>query len=281
MKEVIGKNIRTKRTELGLTQKELASDIITRNMLSLIESGKALPSLDVLFKIAKRLGVTPQKLLCEENSAFLEAKNENIENVRALFWQKNYEECMRLIDSLPDSDDELSYVYAYSAFYHGKRLMDSGSLSGAKNFFLCALSHCEKTVYCTDEIKITSKLYLAVCENIQSPLLEMDTDDYLAGLVGSYDYEFFKYITPDLSFEYRNPYFRRHVDAKILMKKYKFAEAIAMLTSLEDDIKKDFNAAVLFNVYSDLEVSYRQMGDFEKAYRYSTKKISLLNAFKG
>ena len=158
--------------------------------------------------------------------------------------------------------------------------MLSGSLQSAKSMLQTSLSYCEKTLYSTKEIGITSRLYLAVCENIQSPLLELDTDEYLSGFTNSYDCELFKYITPDLSFNYTNEVFKKHVEAKILMKKYRYLEAIDILHSLEDLKNDNFNAIVLFNVYSDLEISYKQIGDFEKAYRYSSKKFTLLNAFK-
>ena len=70
-----------------------------------------------------------------------------------------------------------------------------------------------------------------------------------------------------------------HLTAKALIKKYKFYEAIELLTQIEDAKNKFYNAPMLFGVYTDLELAYKQLGDFEKAYRYSTKRISLLNAF--
>ena len=43
---------------------------------------------------------------------------------------------------------------------------------------------------------------------------------------------------------------------------------------------KDYNACVLFGVYSDMEIAFKQIGDFENAYRYASKKLSLISAFK-
>ena len=51
--------LRVLRMAAGLTQKELAGDRITRNMLSLIESGNASPSVSTLLYLAERLEVSP------------------------------------------------------------------------------------------------------------------------------------------------------------------------------------------------------------------------------
>ena len=51
----IGSRIRRARLEAGLSQRQLCGDIITRNMLSLIENGSAVPSLQTLEALAWRL----------------------------------------------------------------------------------------------------------------------------------------------------------------------------------------------------------------------------------
>ncbi len=52
----IGKRIKEVRLAAGLSQRQLCGDTITRNMLSLIESGRAKPSMDTLACLADRLG---------------------------------------------------------------------------------------------------------------------------------------------------------------------------------------------------------------------------------
>lgn len=51
----IGHRIKTARLEAGLSQRQLCADVVTRNMLSLIESGKARPSMDTLRHFARTL----------------------------------------------------------------------------------------------------------------------------------------------------------------------------------------------------------------------------------
>ena len=51
----LGEKIRIARQEKGFSQRQLCADRITRNMLSLIESGRARPSMDTLLYLAERL----------------------------------------------------------------------------------------------------------------------------------------------------------------------------------------------------------------------------------
>ncbi|MBE6959001.1 MAG: helix-turn-helix transcriptional regulator [Ruminococcaceae bacterium] len=51
----IGMRLRQARLEMGLSQRQLCGDVITRNMLSQIENGTARPSMDTLVYLAARL----------------------------------------------------------------------------------------------------------------------------------------------------------------------------------------------------------------------------------
>ena len=62
---LIGRRIATLRAELGLTQEKLAWDagLESKGYLSRIESGQRVPSLELLDRLARRLGVEPRDLL--------------------------------------------------------------------------------------------------------------------------------------------------------------------------------------------------------------------------
>ena len=64
------------------------------------------------------------------------------------------------------------------------------------------------------------------------------------------------------------------------MKKYAYYEAIEILRELEDSKNRSYNACILFGVYADMEIAFKQIGDFENAYRYASKKLSLITAFQ-
>lgn len=61
----IGKKLRQARLDAGMSQRQLCADVITRNMLSLIENGSARPSMDTLAYLAQRLG-KPMAFFLEE-----------------------------------------------------------------------------------------------------------------------------------------------------------------------------------------------------------------------
>ena len=54
---MIGEKIRALRIQKKMTQAELAGSFITRNMLSQIENGVAMPSVPTVLELAKRLDV--------------------------------------------------------------------------------------------------------------------------------------------------------------------------------------------------------------------------------
>ena len=62
----IGEKIKKLRKLRGMTQAELAGSLITRNMLSSIENGKANPSLDTLTHIAANLSVSVSYLVSDD-----------------------------------------------------------------------------------------------------------------------------------------------------------------------------------------------------------------------
>ena len=79
----IGNKIKRLRIERGLTQQQLSGDKITRNMLSCIESGKALPSMASFFYICEFLGITPAEFFSVEQS-YPERVREINEHLRQL-----------------------------------------------------------------------------------------------------------------------------------------------------------------------------------------------------
>ncbi len=274
----IGKRIKDRRLALGLTQSQLTDGYMTRNMLSLIEAGNALPSLDTAEYLAKKLGIPLSYLLAEDRELRAFERRESVNTVRELFADGKYQECLDAFSKIDELDNELNYIYAYASFYLGKSMTNDGSLDRAVKHLNEALKKSKETIYDTSVITAAAPLYLAVATNVQSPLLELDTEKYESARLSAFDYELYKYLTGDLDFAYASNLLKLHTEAKTLMKKYRFYDAIEILRKTEELKTTEYNAFVLFGVYSDLEGCYKQLGDFENAYRYSSKKFNLLNA---
>ena len=86
----LGKRIKEARLAMGLSQRQLCGDEITRNMLSQIENGSTRPSMDTLRYLASRMGKTVSYFLEEEtvtspNQALMAGAREAY---RAGAWQK-------------------------------------------------------------------------------------------------------------------------------------------------------------------------------------------------
>ncbi|MEY9877656.1 transcriptional regulator with XRE-family HTH domain [Streptacidiphilus sp. MAP12-33] len=57
-----GRRLRTLRTQQGLSQRALAGDLVAPSYISLLESGRREPTLDVLLQLSQVLGVPPEEL---------------------------------------------------------------------------------------------------------------------------------------------------------------------------------------------------------------------------
>ncbi len=264
-----------------MTQSALSGGKITRNMLSAIENGKATPSVETLLLIAKGLEVPVSYLLSENESIFTLKKNQEIMHIKTAYTEKRYLDCINLIEKLGDVDDELSLMLAFSYFEVGKRSLFSGALISAERQLLLCENYCNSTIYDTSRITAVLPIYTAVARNIQSPMLELDAKSLEGSEQFITDYEFYKYITLDFSFNYRNEFFARHITAKRLIRDRDYISALKMLKQLEEQrTPRTYNAYSFFAIYTDMETCYRQLADFENAYRYSSKRLSMLEGFK-
>ena len=277
----LGEKIKKIRILRKKTQKELAGDKITRNMLSQIESGKATPSLETLGYIANELELPLSYFFSEEEDSFLFEKMRVINEIYECFKNRDYKHCIKLINRLEKKDDELSFILTCSHFELGKQSFFNGSLLSAKNNFDAAEENSAKTAFNTEHITSIIPMYSAIIKNIQAPLLEFDIDGYERGLYETFDYEFFRYLTLDSKYHYKNEIYKKHLEAKAFIKSRDYVAALKLLTEIADEsMKKNYNAFAVFNIYSDIENCYKQLYDFENAYRFASKKLSLLEGFK-
>ena len=88
--------------EAGLSQRQLCGDVITRNMLSLVEHGSARPSMDTLKLLAARLGKPVSWFLEEET---VTSPNQTVmESVRQLYDAGAYSEAVQAMESYRKED---------------------------------------------------------------------------------------------------------------------------------------------------------------------------------
>ena len=95
----LGKKLKQARLEAGLSQRQLCGERISRNMLSLIENGSAQPSMDTLRYLAQQLG-KPISYFLEEQTPFPQALC--MTAAREAFAAEDWEGCLQQLKSQPE-----------------------------------------------------------------------------------------------------------------------------------------------------------------------------------
>ena len=277
----LGEKIKALRKQKKITQNELCADKITRNMLSAVECDKATPSISTLKHISERLGVPISYLLSEDDNLFFYEKSAAITHIKHAFAEKKFKSCINAINKLSDTDDELRYILAYSHFELGRKNVLHGSLFTGANHLSLAKKYCSLTIYDTEDIERLMILFSAIAKNIQAPLLEFDPHQFEDTLDRRHDYELYRYVLGDTEYKYKNNTFSKHHKAKQLMRDGNYRDALIMLEEISGENKPDsYNSYVMFKVYTDMETCSKQLMNFENAYKYASKRMSMLEGFK-
>lgn len=106
----LGQKLKQARVEQGLSQRQVCGDVITRNMLSLIENGSASPSMDTLRYLAGKLGKTVSYFL--EEDAVLSPNQSVMEGARTAFEQGHYDQTLQALQQYREPDPVFDYEEA-------------------------------------------------------------------------------------------------------------------------------------------------------------------------
>ena len=98
----LGTRLRQARLEAGLSQRQLCGEVITRNMLSLIENGSAKPSMETLRYLASKLG-KPMGYFLEEQ-AVTSPNRERIAQARHSMAEGEYRAALVLLEDWQGED---------------------------------------------------------------------------------------------------------------------------------------------------------------------------------
>ena len=278
----IGSKIKNIRIQKGITQSELAQNAITRNMLSQIESGKANPSLSTLIHIAKVLNVPIEYLISEDEDVFPYKKKAAIAKLRKEFANGRYHGCITIYEKeLNDTDDEIALLLSYAYIECAKKSLFNGNLDTSNEYTKKAISFCQNTIYPTHDIEAIAALIGAISENVQSPKLEFDSDLFLKNVNDAVFIDMYSYLMEDKTHKFFNKTLYEHLRAKELMRSFYYQNALEIMSKIEENKSAlNVDATVLFNIYRDMEYCCKELRDYEGAYKYSSKRIALLAAFK-
>ncbi|MCM0646979.1 helix-turn-helix transcriptional regulator [Clostridium swellfunianum] len=261
----LGEKLKRRRKELNMTLKDLAGDRITPGQISLVESGKSNPSMDLLEYLASTLNTSIEYLM--------ESEETQAENICAFF--ENMTEACILNEDLVSADKQVEQALYYAEKYNleyrkAKNLYLRGVIyirryehSLAQKNFLAAniifikLNSYEDIIFTFLKLGIIAlglKAYqLAYSYFKQAEKVFKDNDvgnDFLLGEIYYYiSFTYFKLENTQKAVEH----------AKLSREKFR-----------QLDEKKEYAASLL-----DVCKRYGEKGDINNALKYSRKTLSI------
>ena len=285
----IGERIKSIRTSKCITQKQLVGDHITRNMLSRIENGVAIPSIPTIIYLAERLNVPVGFLLSGENEEHIYRKINNINNVKRAYIDGNYRICRDICLSInDDDDDEINLILSKCNLEIAKEEFSVGKLRSAGKYFEEAVEYSERTIYSSGIICSEAAVYYRYMRRI-SPTLggELDYDENINNVAYSdrfctYVIELEKLDREETSQIYNfelneieeDP-LSAHILALKYMKKSEYQKSFDILNRILKS-QAFVPDPVLCDVFGNLEICAREIEDYKSAYEYSADRMNLL-----
>ena len=290
----IGKKIKKLRTEKLMTQSELAGGEITRNMLSRIENGAALPSIGTVVYLANKLGVPAGYLLSEGEEEFIYHKTSVMKNIRRAYTDKRFELCRDIcLTEFAEYDDELELILTDCCLGIAEEHIKQGKLHYACQYLDEAVRHSKGTMFDTTTQQNGIKIMFGLLKDI-SPALDSDEIDadvneeiihpslfgnvfckYVSVILNINKYEFFDIDINDATLTNHEKLLILHLRARWLISCEKFDSALDVLKSVVD-AEAVPDRLLLYLSFSDIEVCCRETDDYKGAYEASLNKLDLL-----
>ncbi len=293
----IGERIKRLRRMKNMTQAELSGNDITRNMLSRIETGAALPSLPTLVSIAERLGV-PAGILLEENVYFDYLRAELIREAKAYMSENKYEKALELIMTSGLKGDEIQLLIIECDLALAREYSTKSKYKEAAVRLMDAVNKSHDTTYSTAGSAYIANLYLCLAErlgkslgsNNDLPPSPPDFDEYMdiyvyLKLTDLFDSgQIIKAVNLASLTEIRDKILSAHIAARLDMANGRYNDAEAKLKGIiasENQSPTPHGSLLLFRVYDELEQCAKGENDYVSAYQYKEQKLKLYELASG
>ena len=261
----LGEKLRRARMEAGLSQKQLCGEEITRNMLSLIENGAAKPSMKTLQYLAARLGKSVSYFL--EETAVLSPNQETMMAARKLFDAGHFAEVEKFLDTYrspdPVYDREKDILWVLARLEQAREAIEQKRLLYAQALLQQTPVN---TAYLSEDLNRKKLLLLGrlprqtvtdLRPSLDQELLLRASEAFSAGRLQ-------RSLTLLQAVENQDDPHWHLLRGNILHQMRQWAEAAAHLRRAEDSFPE---ACIPL-----LEICYRELGDFQKAYEYACKQ---------
>lgn len=283
----LGEKIKYLRKKRGLTQQQLAEGHMTRNMLSQIERGAALPSMQTIEHMAAVLCVDPSVFFkCGIAIEQIEAK-EALDEIKRYYADKKYAMCIRLASAnTVRIGDELGLIL-YDCYYReGMLRFEQSDLNGALDYLKKAETYAQSTVFpCFYEGRISFMAELIDAYINKSHVVPVSLLTAVSREPDNF-YEYVLYVLLTTLIEnnqidrataiydtvrIQNEGYRLHINARLAATRFNYDRAKQLLLSIVER-ESEFSSPFLFDVYEDLERYCKALEDYETAYRCTIVK---------
>lgn len=170
----LGEKLKQARQSAGLSQRQLCGDVVTRNMLSLIENGSAQPSMDTLRYFAQQLG-KPISFFLEEGPA---CQTDLEQGLQALE-QGDYQQALTLSDG--KAGPVWSLLRGWARLELAKGVAEEQRLPYARKLLEDAREDCRNALLCSEELERRRLLLLYTLDPRQAASIagELQDDELL------------------------------------------------------------------------------------------------------
>ena len=286
----VGSKIKALRNKRGMTQKELADGIVTRGMLSRIESGSAFPSMLTLQLLAERLTISPGFLLEDSDDLLPAERSRFVKSIREEFRASNLQSCLTIFAySGLERDPELVGIYVSCTFSEALANFYSGDFSSAKDL-LC------KTESALPDVLLplpqVSQSRIEFLRYVMEHIDDMDTG--IAAMSDSPDFGFqpalFFFVLKLLrsgrhddarvftEFGNLEPQYLTYIDAQLQIKDYRFVDAILTMKNLATTEDCPYFLSLL--CCASMENCCKLCEDYKGAYENHIQYQELLSKIK-
>ncbi len=263
----LGEKIKKCRKEMNMILKDLAGERITPGQISLIESGKSKPSMDLLHYLASNLNTTVEYLM-ESEETQAEKISKYYRNIaEALIYNQKYDEVFEFLEKASSivKRYNITLETAYINFLFGKIYFLKNNYEEASKMFLECLS-----VFLTNnkyEDLINSFIYLGI--------IKMSLRYFNVALSYFHQAEFI-YNNNDINDE---TYIKRiyYYIAKCFDSLGKKEKAIYYLDELKTKQRDINDKRTYANTLLQMAKELEEKGEFEKALKISDKFKKIFN----
>lgn len=260
----LGEKLRLARQEAGLSQRQLAGDDITRNMLSQIEHGTAQPSMKTLRILAQRLG-KPVSFFLEETA--LTSPNQGVMASARRLWDAGEDaQALLVLEGYQGPDPVFDREKGLLQALLRLRLAEAAIQEGRGPYAQSLLEATEtEGLYCAQDLERRRLLLLGTLrgQQVSDRLPSLDEELLLRATEALDAGDAVRAAQLLDAAEDQGVPRWNFLRGQAYLRQKQYQEAAACLQKAEGE----FPQAV-----ASLEVCFRELGDYKMAYEYAKKQ---------